>query len=241
MARGNRRAPWWAVVLSGLAGALIVTLVMTLTRAGQVNAHATAATRPAPPTTPPAHSVTFIGDSWTEGFGATELRGYAVLTAEQLGWKYENLGVGGSGYSVPGRGSTFGERVDRAVATHPDVIVVQGSLNERTSTVQALTAAAEQTLTRLRAEADPHTRILVMGASYTPGTPNTTIDWINGAIRGAAAQADLQFVDPAAEDWTDPHDPALWSDVNHLDDAGCQVVADHLKPLLLALVQSRKP
>jgi lysophospholipase L1-like esterase len=148
------------------------------------------------------------------------------------------LGVGGSGYSVLGRGSTFGERVDRAVATHPDVIVVQGSLNERTSTPQALTAAADGTLSRLRSEAGAHIRILVVGASYTPGTPDATIDWINDAIRGAAARAGLEFVDPAAEDWTDPHDAAIWSDVNHPNDAGYQRVADHLKPLLLALVRS---
>lgn len=236
MAMGDRRAPWWAVALSGLVGALVATLVMALTRGDLVNA--AAVTRPAPQR-PPVHSVTFIGDSWTEGYGATALRGYAVLTAEQLGWNYEDLGVGGSGYSVLGRGSTFGDRVDRAVATHPDVIVVQGSLNERTSTAQALTAAADETLARLRAEAAPHTRILVMGASYTPGTPDATIDWINGAVRGAAAKAHLEFVDPAAEDWTDPHEAALWFDANHLDDAGCQVPADHLKPLLRALVSGR--
>jgi lysophospholipase L1-like esterase len=234
----HRRAPWWAVVVSGLAGALVAVLVMALTGTGQVNAHEAAATKPAQVTTRVTHSVTFIGDSWTEGFGATALRGYAVLTAEQLGWNYEVLGVGGSGYSVPGRGSTFGERVDHAVAGDPDVIVVQGSLNERTSTPQALTAAADETLTRLRAEADPHTRILVVAASYTPGTPNATIDWINRAIRGAAARAGLQFVDPAAQDWTDPHDAAIWSDGNHPDDAGYQLIADRLEPLLMALVRN---
>ena len=233
----KRRAPWWAVVLSGLAGALVVMLVMTLTRTGQVNAHGAAAPRPAPATPEVTHSVTFIGDSWTEGFGATAMRGYAVLTAEQLGWDYQILGVGGSGYSVLGRGSTYGERVDRAVATDPDVIVVQGSLNERTSTPQALTAAADETLSRLRSEAGAHTRILVVGAPYTPGTPNATIDWINQAIQGAATRAGLRFVNPAAEDWTDPHDAAIWSDANHPDDAGCQLVADHLKPLLTALVR----
>ena len=229
----HRRAPWWAVVLSGVAGALVVALAIALVRTGQASAHGAAAT----PATQAPHSVTFIGDSWTEGVGGTDRRGYAVLTGEQLGWNYHVLGVGGSGYSVPGRGSTFGERVGRAVATHPDVIVVQGSLNERSSTPRALTAAADATLSRLRSVAGPRTRILVVGASYTPGTPTATIDWINRAIRGAAARAGLEFVDPAAQEWTDPRDPAIWSDGNHPNDAGHQLVADHLEPLLVALVR----
>lgn len=231
MAREQRGAsPRAVVLLLGLAGALVVTLVLGLTRGGQVTTHAAAAARP-------LHSVTFIGDSWTFGEGATPLHGYAYLTGEQLGWTYQVLGVRGSGYTVPGvGGGPFGTRVDRAAATHPDVIVVQGSLNDRAGTVQSLTAAADATLARLRAEAGPRTRILVVGASYTPGMPDATIDWINGAIEGAAARSGLEFVNPAAENWTDPHDPSIWHDVFHPNDTGYQLVADHLEPLLRALV-----
>ena len=46
-------------------------------------------------------------------------------------------------------------------------------------------------------------------------------------------------MDPAAEDWTDPHDPGLWADTIHPDDRGHQLVADHLAPLLRALVGDR--
>jgi lysophospholipase L1-like esterase len=184
-------------------------------------------------------SVTFIGDSWAVGVGATGERGYAVLTGEQLGWTYDVLGVSGSGYTQGGAaGITFGQRVDAAVATDADVIVVQGSLNERNSTPPALASAARTTLERLRREADPHTKILVVGSTYAPGTPDGTIDWINDAIGGAAAQVGLQFVDPTAEHWIDATDPTLWSDVNHPDDAGYQVVADHLaRELRVTLVR----
>jgi lysophospholipase L1-like esterase len=183
--------------------------------------------------------VTFIGDSWAVGVGATGQRGYAVLTAEQLGWTYDVLGVSGSGYTQGGSaGVTFGQRVDAAVATDPDVIVVQGSLNERNSTPAALSSAALTTLERLRREADPHTKILVVGSTYAPGTPDPTIDWINDAVGGAAAQVGLPFVDPTAEYWIDATDPALWSDVNHPDDAGYQRVADRLaRELRVTLVR----
>jgi len=80
------------------------------------------------------------------------------------------------------------------------------------------------------------TQILVVGASYTPGTPDPTIDWINEAIGAAAHQLGLPFVDPAEENWTDPDDPAIWADPNHPNDAGYQRIADRLAPLLESLL-----
>jgi lysophospholipase L1-like esterase len=236
MTREQIRPPWWAVVVSGLCGALLAGAAVVLAPHAHPVVQAAAAQRPADvaAATP---SVTFIGDSWTEGVGATALRGYAVLTGEQLGWRYEVLGVGGSGYDVKGRGSTFGERIDRAVSTHPDVIVVQGSLNERTSTPASLAPAALSTLTRLRAAAGPGTKILVVGASYTPGTPVTTINWINGIVRDDAVKAGLTFVNPAVQEWTNPADKRIWSDPNHPNDVGHQLVADHLEGLLRGMLE----
>ena len=184
-----------------------------------------------------APTVRFIGDSWTVGRGATDLYGYAVRTADQLGWHAQVLGVAGSGYSVPGpHRNVFAERIEAAVATRAEVIVVQGSLNERRSTPEALARAATATLTDLRAQADPGTRILVIGACYNPGTPDATIDWINEAIGAAAAEAGLPFVEPAAQGWLDPDDPRLWADTIHPSDLGHEVFARRLVPELQGLL-----
>jgi lysophospholipase L1-like esterase len=184
--------------------------------------------------------VAFLGDSWTAGVGATGRRGYVVRTAERLGWGYANFGVGGSGYSVPGpHDSLFVQRVPQLVALHPDLVVVQGSLNERNSTPRALRAAATSTLAGLREALDPGTPVLVVGASFNPGTPDRTIDWINDAVSDAAAAAGLPFVNPATAGWLDPHERGLWSDTIHPDDRGHQLVADALVPLLRALGQGR--
>lgn len=237
MSREHARPSWWAVFGSGIAGALVAGTLVTLGAGEPTAVRAAAAAAPAASEEPP--SVTFVGDSWTEGIGATALRGYAVLAGEQLGWEYDVLGVSGSGYSLRGRqgqGSTFGERVDRAVSLDADVIVVQGSLNERHSTPEALAPAAVETLARLRAEAAADTRIVVLGAPYNPGTPVETIDWINAAVETAAVRAGLQFVDVAEENWSDPADPTIWADSIHPNDAGHQVIADRLQFLLRDLI-----
>ncbi|MCW2634147.1 MAG: hypothetical protein JWQ99_514 [Blastococcus sp.] len=176
-------------------------------------------------------SVTFIGDSWTFGEAATDRRGYAVLTGEQLGWKYTVLGIGGSGYTRGGV-NIFDNRVGQAVATHADVIVVQGSLNERNGSPGQLAPAALSTLRHVRSAADPGTVILVVGASYSPGTPAATIDWINAAVGQAAAKAGVQFVNPAAQHWSDPADPTIWANADHPNDRGYQLIADRMQPLL---------
>jgi lysophospholipase L1-like esterase len=236
--RGTSRGTWWALLVGGVCGAIVASLVLIVTTgSSDGGVQSASAERPAAASSSAGSdrpSVVFIGDSWTEGSGAQALRGFAVRTAEQLDWTYLVLGVGGSGYDVAGRGSTFAQRIDRAVSVHPDLIVVQGSLNERTSTSESLRPAAIDTLARLRAEADPATRIVVLGASYVPGTPQQTIDWINDDVRQAAAQAGVPFVDVAAQNWTDPLRRGIWADPNHPNDVGHQLIADRLVPILRA-------
>jgi len=197
-----------------------------------------AATSTSPdPATAGGPAVVFVGDSWTDGVGASRSRGFPVLTAELLGWECTELGVSGSGYVTPGAGGPFGSRIAEAVAGAPEVIVVQGSLNEQRVDVRELNRAALETLTRLRREADPATDILVVGAPYAPGTDRARIDRVNDAVSGAAASAGLRFVNPAAENWTDPDDPELWADPIHPNDAGHQEIAERLAPILEDVVQ----
>jgi lysophospholipase L1-like esterase len=148
------------------------------------------------------------------------------------------LGVNGSGYTRPGSaGSRFADRIRAAVATDPDVVVVQGSLNERHSSQARLTPSVRGTLTRLREEVGDEAVLVVLGASYNPGTPAATIDWINETLAGGALAAEARFVDPAEENWTDPEDPAVWADPIHPNDTGHRQIADRLAPILSTLVE----
>jgi lysophospholipase L1-like esterase len=176
-------------------------------------------------------TVVFIGDSWTDGAGATDRFGYAHLTGEQLGGPHWVLGIGGSGYVVPEPGRTYADRISVALRADPDLVVVQGSLNERNTPLSDLAPAVAGTLTRLRVELG-ETAVLVLGASYVPGVPDEVIDGINGTIRTAAEQLGLRFVDVAAENWTDPADPSVWADPIHPNDRGHLQIAQRLAPLI---------
>jgi lysophospholipase L1-like esterase len=191
------------------------------------------AARSAPP------EVVFLGDSWTVGWGATGSRGYAPLAAERLGWEYDLLGVNGSGYLAHGVGGAYAERVDAAAARAPDLVVVQGSLNDSLADLGQLDQAAADTVRRLREAAGDGTAILVVGAPSTPWTAPDVVERINAGIAAAADAAGVTFVDPARENWTDPAEPGIWADELHPNDVGHQRIADALVPLMRASLERR--
>jgi lysophospholipase L1-like esterase len=186
-----------------------------------------------PGATADAPLVSFIGDSWTDGTGATDKVGYAYLTGRDLGWSHRVLGVGGSGYVRGGAGNVpFDERILPAVSGNPDVVVIQGSINERSTPSPELAAAVADTLTRLVRAAGPDTAVVVLGASRVPGVPVQYVDKVNDVVRAEAARQGLPFVDVAAEVWSDPADPSIWADPYHPNDVGAQQIAERLAPVL---------
>lgn len=203
-----------------------MTLITTALLATSGSAQAAPTAHPRPPL------IAFLGDSWTVGVGATRGEGYAPHTAARLGWRYlGGFGVSGSGYTRPGPyNNVFSQRVDRIAAADPDVIVVEGSLNDRDSNPATLQATAYDTLHELQGKTDA--QIVVLGAVCNPGTPTATIGWINQAVGTAAGRLGLPFINPAH--WLDPHDRTLWWNILHPNDKGHQRVAALLAPALRA-------
>ena len=185
---------------------------------------------------PTLPKVAFLGDSWAGGAG-TDAGGtaasYAGKTAALLGWPYEVFPGGGTGYL--GGVEPFAGRVDRLIASDPDIVVVQGSSNDYQFSGPEIEAAADDVYARIRAGL-PDAKIVVVGVINSPDSPPDLMDVSRAAVSAAAARAGALWVDGNAEGWlTIPDD---FADGYHPNEGGHQKVADRLAPILKQVAAS---
>lgn len=169
-ATGHRRPrrPWLA--LTGAALAVVVVCAIGMLRpwavsTPQVAGPDAAAAQPAALVLPEHPRVLIFGDSWVYGSAATvPTLGFAYRIGEELGWETVVDGVRGSGYLKPGiDGPAYGERIAALdPALDPDLVLVEGSINDRklfpTGYRDAVTAAWDALAARY-----PDARIVILG------------------------------------------------------------------------------
>ena len=207
----------------------------------------------APPPEPislPANArVTFIGDSWTEGYGARPLTfGYAYRTAAAMGWQPNVFGVGGTGYTVQRKdkagnviAGTYAERIatipPQFVAQH--LVVLQGSTNDYRDAWRAKQAGRE-TFTAAQ-ERFPGAAIVVMGPcpSKLPADPRLIV--LDNALALSARGMSLHYVSCRTGNWITPENYAQYFDVKllHPNAAGYQYLADRLVESMRGFVTVR--
>ncbi|WP_245861164.1 SGNH/GDSL hydrolase family protein [Microbacterium aurantiacum] len=158
---------------------------------------------PAPLILPEHPRILVFGDSWTYGAAATEpTLGYAYVLAELLGGETIVDGVRGSGYLKPGLdGPAFGERIAALdPAADPDLVIIQGSINDRAQGAagyrEAVTAAWDAL-----AALYPEATIVVLGPApheLPVGAATARIDTDLGALADARG---WWYISPIAQDW----------------------------------------
>jgi lysophospholipase L1-like esterase len=127
----------------------------------------------------------FLGTSVTTG-------GFPTYTASRLGWTVVNQGVGGSGYA---RAPTFRSRIATVTAANPDVIVIEGGINDVPEvgvSLAALTAEVPLFFAALRA-AHPTIPIYVLSPQRT-GRVLTDIVAAMAVIRAGALAYSCTYV-----------------------------------------------
>jgi lysophospholipase L1-like esterase len=161
---------------------------------------------PAPLVLTDEPTVLVFGDSWTYGSAATvPTLGYAYVLGETLGWNTVVNGVRGSGYLKPGLdGGSFGERIAQLdPGLDPDLVIVEGSINDRrlypTGYRDAVTAAWDA-LQKLY----PDAQFVIMGPAPQVLPVEEPTAAIDVDLAELAAARSWWYISPIAEEWITP-------------------------------------
>ena len=161
---------------------------------------------PAPLTLPDDPEVLVFGDSWTYGAAATpRTHGYAFELADLIGGTTIVDGVRGSGYLKPGiDGPAFGERIHHLDPNlDPDLIIVQGSINDREQGATGYRPAVNAAWDELAATY-PLAQIVVLGPAphvLPVGAGTARIERDLSALAGARG---WWYISPIDEKWITP-------------------------------------
>jgi len=184
-----------------------------------------------------------VGDSFTEGYGASSpAANWADIAASSLGWRAEIDGVGGTGFTktTATDGSTdvgFRQRLLNEARTGStyDVIVLQGGLNDLDATAEAEDTAVQQAVRTARTQW-PDAVVVVFGPAEPLGQGTARLVHL-ATIRDASQAAGAVFIDPSnPRPWIteDNSDLLDLGDGLHLNDSGYAYLAARFVAAVLA-------
>jgi lysophospholipase L1-like esterase len=178
----------------------------------------------------------FLGDSYTEGWGASDpsLR-WSALVSDEADWVEVNRGQGGTGFvTTAGAGTcrmdecpTYVDRVQAVVDVRPDIVVIAGGQNDimaLDSDPDSVRAAIVTTYEEIR-EGLPQARIIAVGPSMAqPG--NELIEKMDGWVQAAAESVGADYVSLIDPVTIEPDMVSV--DGVHVNDEGHRAIADRV-------------
>lgn len=140
-------------------------------------------------------TVYVIADSYGDHSG---MQSFPYIMAAKLGWTVTVDAIGGTCYNI--NGGNFGSRVPAAIAAHPDVAMIVGSVNDRWVTTPT------DMLTAISALVAGVPRVYICMFNGSAGIGDSGVPWgavalkpTNDMLRTAAASAGATFID--AQGW----------------------------------------
>jgi len=137
-----------------------------------------------------------IGDSFTEGTGASSISlGYASQLANRLGWDIWAQGQGGSGYTAVGNWTgNFKSRIAAHAAVPFDIVMFAGGINDGAGA----TLQADAEATYALAKATWPKALIIASSPLINGGVETWYSTYNGQrnkVKAAATSQNIMFVD----------------------------------------------
>ncbi|GAB3145160.1 SGNH/GDSL hydrolase family protein [Microbacterium neimengense] len=251
MTRSARLSPRRTIAVLAVLAALIACIcALALTRpwaagALPVSRADAGGTAPAPVAAislPEHPRILVFGDSWTYGSAASApTLGYAYLLGPLMDGESSVNGSRGSGYLVPGiDGGTFSERIAELDASaEPDLIVVQGSINDRKVPLDGYDDAVRTAWDSLAA-LYPDAQIVVLGPAPQILPVEAATAEIDERLRLAAAAHGWPYISAVRDQWITPENYAWIIDTgpvgrNHPTTEGHAYLAERLATALEGL------
>jgi hypothetical protein len=175
------------------------------------------------------------GDGYSSGNseGGTGAAGWPALVADRLDMRLQLNAATLAGYVRPGStGQTYPQLVQAQPPSGAAVTVVFGSRNDVGAAPAQVQAAAAATFTAIEA-ADPTTRLVVVGPSWSSAGAPAELSAVSAAVRSAAEAAGATYVDPLSAGWfADPAGLVSPADGISLLDAGHTYLAGLIAPVV---------
>lgn len=188
-----------------------------------------------PPVLPADPNVLVIGDSFVQGHGIenTGTDPYPQLLADEMGWSGVTTdGVGGTGFlrTNDGGGKKFADRLEEmTMEPAPDLVLLQGSVNDIAFQPGELRTASIQTLKIIESKW-PDAAVVVFG----PITEHKDYEVVGNAYKSAASAVDAFYIDATGADtWLPKSQPELITEDGwHPSPAGHQAITAGLAEAL---------
>lgn len=210
--RPRARRPWLPIIGAALAVAAVCAVgvwrpwVVPSPPAAVAVSEGVAAVAPAPLTLPDEPRVLVFGDSWVYGSAAiVPTLGFAYRLGHDAGWDTIVDGVRGSGYLKPGLdGGSYPERVAALdPELDPDLIIVEGSINDRRLPAEGYRDAVTGVWDSLAA-LYPDAAVVILGPAPQILPVESATARIDSDLSALAGERGWWYISPIAENWITP-------------------------------------
>lgn len=185
----------------------------------------------------PGSKVMFVGDSWSAGTGASvHTNGYAYKLGEAMGWEVDVQAVGATGYLNPGtsgKNETYENRVQSLPDGSPDLIIVQGSVNDQNKPTFGMEEAVLAVIIELRVKY-PHAQLVIFGPTPSTVPYNQNLVVMDKILQNVAKVSRTNYISPIQGQWliADNYDELMNHQNRHPNNAGHAYLARKLRTAL---------